>query len=107
MRKAEVIQQFRDYMIRLMGLLVAPLIFSVAVCGIALMITNVTIDDIIGYGSVLLLDPVTENYEIDDFPIVLKNSNIYEQISILVKSYLNNDSIDYFEEKDSYSCSSI
>lgn len=39
------------------------------------------------------------NYEIDDFPIVLKNSNIYEQISILVKSYMNNDSIDYFEEK--------
>lgn len=77
MRKAGVIQQFRDYMIRLLGLLVAPIIFSVAVCGIALLIANVTVGDIVGYGSVLLLDTATEDHEITDFliPVVEPNTD--------------------------------
>ena len=71
MRKAGVFRQFRDYMIRLMGLLVAPLIFAIAICGIVLLIANVSVDDIVGYGSVLLLDPVSENHEINDFLVTV------------------------------------
>ena len=67
MRKAGVIQQFRYYMIRLVGLLVAPLIFSAAVCGIALLIANVTVGDIVGYGSTLLLSKPAEDYDVSDF----------------------------------------
>lgn len=39
------------------------------------------------------------NYEIDDFPIVLKDTPIYQEISDLVRKYLNDNEIEYFEEK--------
>ncbi|MGL5712939.1 MAG: Alw26I/Eco31I/Esp3I family type II restriction adenine-specific DNA-methyltransferase [Paraclostridium sp.] len=39
------------------------------------------------------------NYEIDDLPIVLKNTPIYEEISDLVRKYLSNDEVENFEEK--------
>ena len=67
MRKAEAIQQFRDYMIRLMGLLVAPLIFTCITCGIALLVINTFAGDLIGYGSLLLMDSAQPNYEVSDF----------------------------------------
>lgn len=67
MRKAEAIQRFRDYTIRLVGLLVAPLIFSLIVCGIAVMILNTVAGDIIGYGSLLLIDPVKPDHQVSDF----------------------------------------
>ena len=67
MRKAEAIQQFRDYMIRFMGLLVAPLIFTCITCGIALLVINTFAGDLIGYGSLLLMDSAQPNYEVSDF----------------------------------------
>lgn len=39
------------------------------------------------------------NYEIDDFPIVLKNTHIYQEISDLVRKYISNDEVENFEEK--------
>ena len=67
MGKAEVNQPIRNYIIRLMGLLVAPLIFTCIVCGIGLLVINTVVGDISGYASLLLLDPVTENHEVSDF----------------------------------------
>ena len=67
MRKAEAVQQFRDYMIQLVGLLVAPLIFAVITCGIAIMILNTIAGDVVGYGSLLLIDPAEPDYRVSDF----------------------------------------
>lgn len=67
MRKAEAIQQFRDYMIRLMGLLVAPLIFTLIIYGIAILVINTFAGDLVGYGSLLLMDPVTPQHSVSDF----------------------------------------
>ena len=50
-----------------MGLLVAPLIFSIIICGLLLLLANVTVGDVIGYGSVLLIKPVTDDHDISDF----------------------------------------
>ncbi len=53
---------------KLMGLLVAPFAFCGIICGILLLFAQVTVGDIIGYGSVLLLqEPPTQNYEVMDF----------------------------------------
>ena len=67
MRKAGAFRLIRDYMIRLMGLLVAPLIFTCIVCGIGWLFIDAVAGDIIGFGSALLLDPVTTNHEVSDF----------------------------------------
>ena len=67
MRKAEAIQQFRDYMIRLMGLLVAPLIFALIISGIAFTVINTFAGDLVGYGSLLLMDPVAPDHDVSDF----------------------------------------
>lgn len=50
-----------------MGLLVAPLIFAVIICGLLLLIANVTVGDVIGYGSVLLMKPAVDDHDINDF----------------------------------------
>ncbi|MEG1312353.1 MAG: Alw26I/Eco31I/Esp3I family type II restriction adenine-specific DNA-methyltransferase [Romboutsia sp.] len=39
------------------------------------------------------------NYEIDDFPIVLKDTPIYKEISDLVRKYLSNYEVENFEEQ--------
>ena len=68
MTGAERFQHIRNFLLRLMGLLVAPLSFTCIICGLLLLIANVTVGDVIGYGSLLLMDqPVTENYDVTDF----------------------------------------
>ena len=50
-----------------MGFLFAPLAFAILICGILLMLANVSVGDIIGYGSVLLMNPATQTHDVSDF----------------------------------------
>lgn len=67
MRKAGIFQLIRDSIIHVLGLLVAPVLFACIVCGISLLVLNTVAGDILGYGSMLLLDPVEPEHEISDF----------------------------------------
>lgn len=67
MRMAGAFRLIRDYMIRLMGLLVAPLIFTCIICGIGWLFIDAVAGDIIGFGSVLLLDHPPATHEVSDF----------------------------------------
>ena len=67
MRRAEIFQLIRNCIIRLMGLLVAPLIFSCIVFGVSLLLINTVAGNIVGYGSLLLIDPVTADHDVSDF----------------------------------------
>ena len=66
MHKAGSPQLIRNYIMRLMGLLVAPLIFAIIVCGISLLLINTVAGDIVGYGSLLLVDPVAPDHNVSD-----------------------------------------
>lgn len=65
---------FRHILIRLMGLVIAPFSFAIIICGILLLIANVTVGDIVGYGSVLLMDKPSSSQNITDF-LVPNNTN--------------------------------
>lgn len=57
---------FRSSIIRLMGLLVAPLIFSLILCGILYLTVNASAGDIIGYGSLLFMKSAETVIETED-----------------------------------------
>ncbi len=61
----------RNIALRIMGLVVAPLSFTIVICGILLLIANVTVGDIIGYGSLLLMDKANPNHNISDLFVPL------------------------------------
>lgn len=67
MMKAKIFQSIRNAFKKTMGLLVAPLTFSSIICGILLLLMNVTIGDIVGYGSILLMEKPSTNHNITDF----------------------------------------
>lgn len=51
-----------------MGFILAPLAFSIIICAVLLLIANVLVGDIVGYGSVLLMRPtVTDTHGVTDF----------------------------------------
>ena len=57
----------RSAIIRLMGLVLAPLTFSIIICGILILFANVTVGDVIGYGSVLLMEKPSASHNVSDF----------------------------------------
>ena len=67
MTGADKNQHFRNCFIKSMGLLIAPLFFAIIICGLLLLLANVTVGDVIGYGSVLLMKPVSGDHDITDF----------------------------------------
>lgn len=67
MKRAESLYGFRSMIARLMGLLVAPFAFTAVIFGILLLVANVTVGDVVGYASVLLMRSPAESYEVTDF----------------------------------------
>lgn len=61
MEEARNISISRNIIAKIMGLIVAPFVFSVIACGILLLIANTFVGDVVGYGSVLFLPPVDES----------------------------------------------
>ncbi len=61
---------------KLMGLIVAPFAFCAVICGILLLIANATVGDIVGYGSVLLMNPVPDDSVSEQLESSLLKENI-------------------------------
>ena len=63
---------FRSSIVKLMGLLVAPLIFSILLGGALYLVASASMGDIIGYGSLLLMKPsesVSPNTDMEFKPL--------------------------------------
>lgn len=54
-------KRFLKCIIKPMGFIVAPLAFALLICFLALQVANLSVGDVVGYGSVLLLNPTTTN----------------------------------------------
>jgi sortase A len=55
-------------MLKPMGLILAPLAFALIICVVALQIVNISVGDIVGYGSVLLMKPAPmDTSDVTDF----------------------------------------
>ena len=66
MDKTDPHLQRRNRMIRSMGLLIAPLIFSAIICAVGWLIINASIDGITGYIHILLMEPAEHDYPVSD-----------------------------------------
>ena len=66
MRYQKLNHSFRSNIAKLMGLILAPFAFTAIICGILLLIANVTIGDVLGYAGVLFLDSDAANNNLSD-----------------------------------------
>lgn len=58
---------FRSKIAKFAGLFLAPILFSTIIVGILLIVASVTIGDVFGYASILLMKAPPEEYEVSDF----------------------------------------
>ena len=70
---------FRNIMAKLVGLVIAPLVFTAIICGTLLLLANTFVGDVIGYGSVLLLDMPLEDTVSEDLEAALVKDNIVKE----------------------------
>lgn len=50
-----------------MGFLIAPLAFAIIICAVLLMVANVSVGDVVGYASVLLMNSTNQSHDVGDF----------------------------------------
>lgn len=60
-------EHFRKRLFKPMGLILAPFVFTLIICGVLLLVANATVGDVIGYGSALLMKPTVDDHNVTDF----------------------------------------
>lgn len=79
MKHTENFKNFRNTILKFLGLLIAPFAFCAVICGILLLIINTTVGDVVGYASVLLMDTTNQNSAAQQDTVELVSNSVLDK----------------------------